>query len=300
MSQDPIIARGPVGRKLIQLLRRERGRKVVSFAAIAEGDRRAEELQRSVASPDQLAEYEPSHGWYIIAQQQLSIFIEQVGALRETLSLTDPINDAEDEYSPTGPPMSPLTASYFFFWAMCDLSPKGNGETLASATLDVVREIGTSPQLFAAMEALERSRMGLWVHQGVEGDRVLLRELVTDEERRCVVPSGYRGAAGEVWFARVLPPGATGLDAVVMTTPYRLVGTTPAQWLAYVDRALKAYPAGQRRKVYPLLLKYGENPRYWPEYVFEGYVNYEADVVFLTGFPDIEASRPHSRINSTF
>jgi len=38
--------------------------------------------------------------------------------------------------------------------------------------------------------------------------------------------------------------------------------------------------------------------RYWPEYVFEAYVNHESDVVYLTGFPDIESSRPHSRLNS--
>jgi len=298
MSENTITARGPVGRKLIQMLRRERSRKVVPFAAMAEGARQAAELQRSASSQKELMEYDPSHAWYIIAQEQLSIFIEQTGAMRETLCFTDPINDAEDEYMPMGPPMSPLTRSYFFFWSVCDLSPKGDGETLASATLDLVREIGTRPHLLAAMDALERSRMGLWVHHGVDGGRVVLRELVTEEEHRCVVPSGFQGRKGEVWFARVLPPGAPGLDAVVMTTPYLLVGTTPADWLAYLDRAVAAYPAHQRRKIYPLLLKYGEGPRYWPEYVFEGYVNHEPDVVFLTGFPDIEASRPHSRVNT--
>ncbi len=245
-----------------------------------------------------LSEYDPSHGWYVLAQQQLSIFVEQTGALRETLCFTDPINDAEDEYLPLGPPRSPLTRSYFFFWSICDLSPKGDGETLASATMDLVREIGTNPHLLIAMETLERSRMGLWVHQGLDGDRVVLRELVTDHEHRCVVPSGYRGEAGEVWFVRVLPPGTPGLDAVTITTPYLLIRTTPADWLAYLDRALGEFPLTQRSQVYPLLMKYGEKPRYWPEYVFEGYVNHEADVVFLTGFPDIEASRPHSRVNS--
>jgi hypothetical protein len=234
----------------------------------------------------------------VVAQHQLSILTEQTGALRETRSFTDPISDAEDEYMPTGPPMSPLTGTYFFYWSMCDLSPKGDGETLASATLDLVREIGTDPHLLAAMDTLERSRMGLWVHQGTDGDHVLLRELVTDVEQRCVVPSGYRGRAGEVWFARVLPPGVPGLDAVVITTPYLLFRTTPADWLAYLDRALAPYPDARRADVYPLLMKYGENPRYWPEYVFEGYVNHQPDVVFLTGFPDIEASRPHSRVNS--
>lgn len=292
---ETITARGPVGRKLIQALRRERGRKVVNFSAIAEGARRAADLQKLGSSPEDLADLDPSHAWYVLAQQQLSTFVEQTGALRETRCFAGPILDAEDEYLPEGPPMSPLTRSYFFFWSVCDLSPRGDGETLGSATLDLVREIGVAPALLEAMETLERSRMGLWVHQGLDGDRVVLRELVTDDEHRCVVPSGYRGREGEVWFARVLPPAAPGLDAVVITTPYLLVRTTPASWHGYLDRALGAYPAEQRRMVYPLLLKYGENPRYWPEYVFEGYVDHQPDVVFLTGFPDIAASRPHSR-----
>jgi len=48
--------------------------------------------------------------------------------------------------------------------------------------------------------------MGLWEHRGHDGDRVLLREVFTDDERRCHVASGYRGQPGEIWYARVLPP----------------------------------------------------------------------------------------------
>ncbi len=296
--QPAINAHGPVGKKLIRAIRRERSKTVVDFSAIAEGARHARELQEGTTSREDLADHDPSHGWYVIAQQQLSIFVEQTGAMRETLCFTDPINDADDEYMPIGPPMSPLTASYFFYWSVCDLSPKGDAETLASATLDLVREIGTDPHLLAGMETLESSRMGLWEHRGHDGDRVLLRELVTDVERVCHVTSGYRGRIGEIWFARVLPPPIEGLDAVVITTPYLLIHSSRADWLAYLDRTLAAYPKHRRRQVYPLLMKFGESPRYWPEYVFEAYVNHASDVVYLTGFPDIEASRPHSPVNS--
>jgi len=297
-KQTAIKARGPVGKKLIQAIRRERSKKVVNFSAIAEGDRLARVLQEGAASREDHADHDPSHGWYVIAQQQLSIFVEHTGAMRQTLCLTDPINDAEDEYMPAGPPISPLTASYFFYWSVCDLSPSGDGETLATATLDLVRAVGTDPHLLAAMETLESSRMGLWEHRGNDGDRVILRELVTDVEHRCHVASGYRGRKGEIWFARVLPPPIEGLDAVVITTPYLLIRSSRTHWIAYLDRALAAYPGDKHKQVYPLLMKYGENPRYWPEYVFEAYVNHESDVVYLTGFPDIEASRPHSRLNS--
>lgn len=297
MSKDMITARGPVGRKLIQMLRRERARKVHSFQEMAEGAQRAAEMQNTAVTPEMLEGCHPSHSFYVIAQHQLSIFVEQLGSLRQTRSFSDAISDAYDEYMPGGPPMSPLTGTYFFYWSVCDLSPEGNGETFATATLDLVREIGTDPLLLAAMETLQRSRMGLWIHQGLDGERVVLRELVTDEEARCIVPSGYRGRSGEVWLARVLPPGADGLDAVVATTPYVLIRTTRVDWLAYLDRALGVYPPKHRRKVYPLLMKYGEDTHYWPEYIFEGYVNFKPDVVYLTGFPDIEESRPHSMAN---
>jgi hypothetical protein len=297
MPKTPITARGPVGRKLIAAFRKERSKKLVDLLAVAEGERQAQALQQSVTSGRALEELDPSHAWYVVAQQQLSLLIEQTGAMRATRSLTDPINDAEDEYMPSGPPMSPLTDTYFFFWAFCDLSPAGDGETLASATLDLVREVSPPSRLSAVMETLSASRMGLWVHQGAEGQCVSLRELVTGDERRCRVPAGYLGHAGEIWFARVLPPGTPGLDAVVVTTPYVLVQTTEAQWLAYLDRVLAAYSQDLRPQVYALLMKYGENPRYWPEYVFEGYVNHESGAVFLTGFPDIAESRPHSRVH---
>lgn len=297
MNDPTITARGPVGRKLIQALRRARGQPIVDLAAFADGQRRADELQQTTTPLDELTTYDPSHAWYVLAQQRLSILIEQTSALREARVFARSILEAEDEYLPSGPPMSPLTSSYFFYWSVCDLSPGGDGETLARATLDLVREIGTEPNLLAAMDTLERSRMGLWVHQGLDGDHVVLRELLTEAEARCVVPSGYRGRAGEVWLARVLPAGQPGLLPIVVTTPYVLVDTTPAQWLACLDRLLHAYPAARRRAVYAPLMKYGASPRFWPEYVFEGYVNHEPDVIFLTGFPDIAPSRPHSLVN---
>ena len=85
---------------------------------------------------------------------------------------------------------------------------------------------------------------------------------------------------------------------MVITTPYRLIRSSRESWLAYLDRALAAYPAKRRKQVYPLLMKYGENPRYWSEYVLKAYVNHDSDVVHLTGFPDIAASRPHSSVSS--
>lgn len=34
---------------------------------------------------------------------------------------------------------------------------------------------------------------------------------------------------------------------------------------------------------------------YWPEFVFEGYVNHRPGAIYLKGLPDVPASRPHSK-----
>ena len=35
----------------------------------------------------------------------------------------------------------------------------------------------------------------------------------------------------------------------------------------------------------------------WNDYVFEAYVNHQADAIYLAGLPDIPESRPHSKIS---
>jgi len=115
--------------------------------------------------------------------------------------------------------------------------------------------------------------MGVYLHEGREGDLVALRELATDEGYRAVVPSGYRGQRGELWYARVLPPPVPD---------------------GYFARTLP----GASRAAYERHMKYGLTNSYWTEFVFEGYVNHQAEAIYLAGLPDIEKSRPHSRVNS--
>jgi hypothetical protein len=37
---------------------------------------------------------------------------------------------------------------------------------------------------------------------------------------------------------------------------------------------------------------------YWNEFIFEAYANHVTEAIFLKGMPDVDESRPHSRINS--
>jgi hypothetical protein len=64
-------------------------------------------------------------------QQMTSHFAECVFHLPEIEAWTRAVEKAEDEYLPAGPPMSPLTRSYFWMWALYDLRIGKSTDTLA-------------------------------------------------------------------------------------------------------------------------------------------------------------------------
>ena len=84
------------------------------------GRTNAEELQKTVATREELADHHPAHAIYIYAQNQVSVMSEQLTALKEMDRFVKLIAKAEDEYMPSGPPMSPLTPSFFTCWAFFD------------------------------------------------------------------------------------------------------------------------------------------------------------------------------------
>ena len=87
-------------------------------------------------------------------------------------------------------------------------------------------------------------------------------------------------------------PGCT--EHVVFTTPYIVVHPDFADWLAYFRRTS---PATAGFNDYERRMKYGPTREYWNDYVFEAYVNHQADAIYLAGLPDIPESRPHSKVS---
>jgi hypothetical protein len=69
------------------------------------------------------------------------------------------------------------------------------------------------------------------------------------------------------------------------------------EWRAYLERTIGKLTARAACGKYERLMKYGPEPSYWNEYIFEAYLNHDSDVIRLVGLPDVEASRPHSRAN---
>ena len=111
---------------------------------------------------------------------------------------------------PSGPPMSPLTRSYFTTWAFFDLRFGPDRETIGTCLLDVGESAGDGPGRGRDDPPVSESRMGIYEHAGAEGGRCLLRELVTDDEFDCYVPAGYPGKHGGTLVRAALPADRSG------------------------------------------------------------------------------------------
>ena len=306
-KQKSTSGRGPIARKVIASARQTLQRKVTSIADWREARLRAADYQQTIISKNNLTEYDPLHGLYIYGQNQLSVLIEQLMDLPMLDKLAHAYAASYKEYMPSGPPMSPLTNSYFACWGAFDLcSPGAKNETLCTIATDFCRFQKVDEGLIDLFETMQASRMGIYRHEGASKEFVFLRELVTNNEIKAISPSGYLGNPGEVWFARVLPPvldTAIFDHSVVFTTPYVLgnlgarrefISLVEHDWLAFFKRTLAKMKGETEACAYEHLMKYGLSRNYWNEYIFLAYRNHRHDVILLEGLPDIPESLPHT------
>ena len=299
----------PISTKIIAGLRKTNSRKVVDISELRDAKITAENLDKTIITGKQLSRLDPLHGVYAYAQNKLSVIIEQLSDLPALSKLTDTYTNAEDVYMPSGPPMSPLTKSYFTCWGFFDLCVGLKKETFGTIVIDVCRFLKADPGLITIFEHMQKSRMGFYVHEGVSGKFVNLREIITQEKIQVIVPSGYLGEPGEIWFARLMPEPFPQLNyghSVVFITPYiitemqnnSLVFASEEKWEAFFERSREKTKIEDKKQSYEFLMKYGLNRHYWNEYIIEAYTSHRNDMILLTGFPDIPLSMPHSRENS--
>jgi hypothetical protein len=298
--------RGPLARKVIESARQQLQRKVTSLGDWKEGKLRSEEYQKSLISEESLNKLDPLHALYVYSQNHLSVLIEQISELPMLEKLTGIYVTAEEEYMPSGPPMSPLTPSYFSCWGAFDLCSFGaKKETFCTVVTDFCKYIDVDHGQIEVFEEMQNSYMGIYKHEGISGKYINFRELITNKKLRAVCPSGYMGLEGEVWFARILPPLFNAFNySVVFTTPYILgklgsdnsfISTVENDWLNYFDRNLGEARLGNISDSYHTLMKYGLDKNYWNEFVFLSYRNHRNDMILLEGFPDIMSSMPHAK-----
>lgn len=286
----------PIAARVIAEMKRHSRGKIVQLKDVISARAVAEELQRTVVSPQRLADLHSAHAAYLYAQNQVSVMSEMLTSLDAMAPLADIVSKAEYLYMPSGPPMSPLTVSYFSCWALFDACFGPAEETIGTTILEVGASFGMHVELLRVVRLMQQSRMGVYLHEGIEGGLAVLRDLATDAVCRCFVPAGYHGEKGQIWYARVLPPPlGTGSEHVVFTTPYNFLATPLSEWMAYFRRVLPEAPQQARIDASERHMKYGPSRSYWNEFVFEGYVNYATEAIFLAGLPDIPETRPHSK-----
>jgi len=239
----------------------------------------------------------PLHADYVVVQYLSSYFAEFVSQLPEMRTYTNEVGFAENEYRPSGPPMSPLTSSFFTCWAFFDHQIGKTDETLADCFIAANDLIGLDPTQFDTLKKMSQSRMGIYEHQGMERDHVRLRELITDREFICHSVTGYHGKMGELWYVRLLPPLLPEIanHHLIFTTPYVLLGQSKEDWTAYLNRSMRRQsPSSETCDPLHALLKFGTTKNHWNEFVFLAYHHYQFDAIFLTGIPDLKATLPHA------
>ena len=282
---DKLINRLGKKRKLADEIRREAGSIQVALDSLKRGP---------TARPSRWDGLDPLHALYVAVQNVTSIFAERVSPLQEFKPYSQAAARAEDEYMPGGPPMSPLTMSYFTTWAFFDMRFAPDGETIGTCLLDVAGPLGLGAEVAQAIRLMSETRMGIYEHVGIKDGRCLLHELITDDEFECQVPAGYQGKLGELWFVRLCPPVRMVNHHVVFTTPYILTGFGKANWTSYLSKSLIGLTVPEKRRRLGELLKYGREPNDWSEFIIRAYHNHRHDAIFLSGMPDVSESRPHA------
>ena len=91
------------------------------------------------------ATLDPLHAVYVAVQNVTSVFAERV-SVSPVRPLLPWSSKAEETYMPCGPPMSPLTGSYFTTWAFFDLRFGPDQETIGTCLLDVGELLGLGPE----------------------------------------------------------------------------------------------------------------------------------------------------------
>ncbi len=273
-----------------------KNQKVVSLKEFSDGKKQANELMADMPALRNPTEGDPAFKAYTIMQNMLSVLSEQLTILPQLEGHAHIIERAEEEYGRGGPPASPITNSFFTYWAFFDVRYGADKETVASIIVDLGDLLEPDPEFLLLVKLCLPTRMGFYEHRGIKNGYIQLRELVTNRSISAICPSGYEGVKGQLWFVRVLPPPVDGIDYhVLATTPYVLMFQGKEEWLEFFERKGIVEGAVGSEELLNDFLKFGpkKNRYFWPEYLFYAYATHESDHVSLMGIPDIQSSMPH-------
>ena len=236
---------------------------------------------------------------YNHAQNLCMAFAEAVIELPEMKKFRVTNLKATDEYMPGWPPMSPVSLSFFTTWLACDLElgqrSRTGAETMGQCFEKAWDYLGLPPEGLQVQKNFHRSRPYICEHLGLVGQKVRLRELLSDREFLCHIGSGYLGKTQDLMFMRICPPLVEGPDAyhVTMSSPY-ILDSSRDDWLQYLQRAIGHGRANKGPATLDALMKFGLKPTHWLDFIMDGYHGHLSNAIFLMGIPDIKGSLPHA------
>src|SRR5580692_11279514 len=148
---------GAIGKKLASRFRKARRQlgelRRQAAADFAQAPRDVKGVEALVRSG-----HDPLHAAYIAAQNFSSFFAEAVSQFPEFDPYCQIVGPAEEEYMPGGPPMSPLTRSYFTTWAFFDVRFGPDEETIGTCLLDLADLLDMDPFMAETIRRFQDSR----------------------------------------------------------------------------------------------------------------------------------------------
>ncbi len=75
-----------------------------------------------------------------------------IGELPEMVKIVNLYSDSHEEYMPSEPPTSPLTASYFFCWGCFDLWAGLGKETFGTVAIDLCKKLAVDEHLIMSYQ----------------------------------------------------------------------------------------------------------------------------------------------------
>ena len=287
----------PLATKVARKLASATKQKVLDLDSIRQGHAVADELKESAPKAEQYADFHPAHAMYVDALDK-SPRSPRSSPSSTAHRISDAINAAEDEYVPGGPPMSPVTDSFFITWSLFDCGVGIERET-DWLRLDRSRSVDGHGRRFPrrAREVASVEDGTLRPREAREGGRSL-REVVTGVVIEAVNPTGYEGTASNLWYARV----SAAASASVQTAHHR-------------DDALRDHGAAKGRLAHISRAHASEDKALQPEErlraphevgpVEQVLARVRARGVLqrrprrdrVMGLPDVAESRPNSRLN---
>ena len=176
-------SRAPIATSLLARMNRKRILADPRLSAPGTVHETSEALQATVAGIREFNGLHPTHAAYVYSHNSVSALAEKFTSWAEMKAFVEIVARAEDVYMPSGPPMSPITTSYFTCWSFFDACAGPANETIGSVLLELCGHFCIGNELSRLIRIMQESRMGFYINRGRQGDLVILEELVETYRR---------------------------------------------------------------------------------------------------------------------